>query len=137
MTEAPNRPRIIIVDDDEVVLDILLSRLLALGRYEVTAVTKARDVLARFDELKPDLIISDIDMPGLDGGALAAALREREAARHVPILFLSSMISPAESDAGHGAVGGWPMLSKRTPFERVLEAVERALRPSDTREAVE
>lgn len=127
MAAAPARPRIVIVDDDEVILDLLLSRLLALGRYEVTAVHRAREIVTRLGELRPDLIVSDIDMPGMDGGALAAALRETEAGKRVPIVFLSSMISVAESDAGHGQVGGWPMLSKKTPFEKVLAAIEKGL----------
>ena len=127
MTEEKARQTILLVDDDETLLDIVQSRLLALGRYEVVAVSRAREVLSRLALIRPDLIVSDIDMPGMDGGALAAALREREAGRRIPILFLSSMISLAESDAGHGQVGGWPMLSKKTPFEKLLAAIEGSL----------
>lgn len=130
MTEEKPRQKILLVDDDQALLDLVQSRLLALGRFEVTAVSRAREVLSRLEELRPDLIISDIDMPGMDGGSLAAALREREAAKHIPILFLSSMISLSESDAGHGQVGGWPMLSKKTPFERLLVAIEQSLEHS-------
>ncbi len=127
MNDEKPRPRILLVDDDEAVLDLLQSRLLALGRFEVFAVLRAREVLARLAEIRPDLIISDIDMPGMDGGSLAAALRDREAGRRIPILFLSSMISLAESDAGHGQVGGWPMLSKKTPFDKLLVAIDQSL----------
>ena len=127
MNEEQPRPRILLVDDDEALLDLMQSRLLALGRFEVFAVLRAREVLARLAELRPDLIISDIDMPGMDGGSLAATLREREAGKRIPILFLSSMISLAESDAGHGQVGGWPMLSKKTPFDKLLVAIEQSL----------
>lgn len=127
MTEETRRPRIVLVDDDAELLDLIHSRLLALGRYEVMAVPRAREVLSRLAELRPDLIVSDIDMPGMDGGSLAAALREREAGRRIPILFLSSMISLEESEAGHGQVGGWPMLSKKTPFAKLLLAIEQSL----------
>lgn len=127
MTEETLRPRILLVDDDAELLDLMQSRLLALGRFEVMAASRARDVLTRFAELRPDLIVSDIDMPGMDGGSLAAALREREAGRRIPILFLSSMISLEESEAGHGQVGGWPMVSKKTPFAKLLLAIEQSL----------
>jgi two-component system response regulator GlrR len=127
MTEETKRKTILLVDDDDTLLDIMQSRLLALGRFEVVAVSRAREVLSRLAEIRPDLIISDIDMPGMDGGALAAALRDKEAGKGIPILFLSSMISLKESDAGEGHVGGWPMLSKKTPFERLLVAIDRAL----------
>lgn len=127
MAEEKKRKKILLVDDDETLLDLMQSRLLALGRFEVEAVSRARDVLSRLEDGRPDLILSDIDMPGMDGGSLAAALRERETGRGIPILFLSSMISLAESDAGHGQVGGWPMLSKRTPFEKVMKAIDQLL----------
>lgn len=127
MTEETPRPRILLVDDDAELLDLMQSRLLALGRFEVVAVPRAREVLSRLAELRPDLIVSDIDMPGMDGGSLAAALREREAGRRIPILFLSSMISLEESEAGHGQVGGWPMVSKKTPFAKLLLAIEQSL----------
>jgi|CXWL01.1.fsa_nt_gi two-component system response regulator GlrR len=130
MTEETPRPRILLVDDDAELLDLMQSRLLALGRFEVMAVPRAREVLSRLAELRPDLIVSDIDMPGMDGGSLAAALREREAGRRIPILFLSSMISVEESEAGHGQVGGWPMLSKKTPFAKLLLAIEQSLEPA-------
>lgn len=127
MAEEKPRRKILLVDDDEALLDIMQSRLLALGRFEVVAVNRAREVLARLAEIRPDLIVSDIDMPGMDGGSLAAALRAREAGKGIPILFLSSMISLAESDAGHGHVGAWPMLSKKTPFEKVLARIEQLI----------
>jgi CheY-like chemotaxis protein len=127
MTDTKTRPRILLVDDDEALLDLMQSRLLALGSFEVFALTKAREVLTKLPEIRPDLIVSDIDMPGMDGGALAAALREREAGKKIPVLFLSSMISLAESDAGRGNVGGWPMLSKKTPFDRLVKAIDQSL----------
>jgi CheY-like chemotaxis protein len=127
MTEPTSRPRILLVDDDQALLELMQSRLLALGAFDVFAVSRARDVLARLPEIRPDLIISDIDMPGMDGGALAGALREREAGKRIPVLFLSSMISLSESDAGRGNVGGWPMLSKKTPFDRLVKAIDQSL----------
>ena len=123
----PERPRLLLVDDDAALLDLLAARLAALDRFDLLAVGRAREALARVSDFQPHLIISDIDMPGMDGGALAAALREREGDNPTPILFLSSMISLAESEAGHGRVGGWPMLSKKTPFEHLTRAIDDVL----------
>jgi CheY-like chemotaxis protein len=136
MTDDKKRPRILLVDDDQAILDLMQSRLLALGAFEVFAVSRAREVLSRLAEFRPDLIISDIDMPGMDGGALAAALREKEAGRKIPVLFLSSMISLAESDAGRGLVGGWPMLSKKTPFDKLVRAIDQSLADTEAKAPV-
>lgn len=129
MSEEPARPRILLVDDDAGLLLVMESRLSATGRFEVVTVSRAREALQRLDELRPDLIVSDIDMPGMDGGAFAAALAERE--QRTPLLFLSSMLSPGESDAATGHIGGWPMFSKRTSFERLLKAIDAGLRPAE------
>ena len=133
MTETKARPRLLLVDDDQALLDLMQSRLLALGTFDVFQTTKGREVIARLAEIRPDLIISDIDMPGMDGGALAAALKDREAGKRIPILFLSSMISLAESDAGRGHVGGWPMLSKKTSFDKLVKAIDQSLEEAVTR----
>lgn len=128
MSEVGVKPRILLVDDDTGLLLVMESRLLATGRFEVVSVSRAREALARLEELNPDLIVSDIDMPGMDGGSLAAALAERGV--RTPLLFLSSMLSPAESDAA-GHIGGWPMLSKRMPFDKLLAAIQGSLAPAD------
>lgn len=118
------RPHILIVDDDEFVLDVTQSRLLAAGRFHVTAHRSARSALVEISERLPDLVISDISMPGMDGGAFAATLRDR--APGLPIIFVSSLVSAAEAKAGR-TIGGWPMLAKKTPFEDVLARIDDIL----------
>jgi two-component system OmpR family response regulator len=113
---------VLLLDDDEEVLDILQSRLLATGRFHVTAHRTAKGALAEIAEREPDLILSDIDMPGMDGGAFAAALRASGAG--APVIFVSSLVSASESG---GTVGGWPMVAKRAPFETLLGRIDDAL----------
>jgi CheY-like chemotaxis protein len=127
MPETRKRPRILLVDDDADLLVLIESRLASLGSFDITTLSRPREVLNRIQEIRPDLIVSDIDMPGMDGGQLAAALREREAGKNIPILFLSSMVTPAESQANQGRVGGWPMFSKKAPIHLLAEAIVAAL----------
>jgi len=129
MTDPAPPPRLLLVDDDAEVLTLLKSRFEALKRFELFTATRAREALGRLAEIRPDLIVSDIDMPGMDGGTFAGLLREREAGKRLPVLFLSSMISPTESQA-EARLGEWPMLSKKTPFDVLVQAVERSLASS-------
>jgi CheY-like chemotaxis protein/GAF domain-containing protein len=79
----------ILFADDNADMRDYVRRLLA-GRYEVDTVADGQSALRLARERKPDLLLSDIMMPGLDGMALLRALRADPRTREVPILLLSA-----------------------------------------------
>jgi signal transduction histidine kinase len=82
------RARILWADDNADMRDYV-RRLLA-QRYEVTAVPDGLAALAKAKEELPDLVLSDVMMPGLDGFGLLRELRGNTATRAVPVLLLSA-----------------------------------------------
>ena len=80
-------PRVLIADDDSHVLDYL-RRLLSL-RYKVLATTNGEEALSAALGEPPDLVLSDVSMPRLDGFGLLRALRSNEATRTVPLILIS------------------------------------------------
>jgi len=89
------RRRVLLVDDDDAIR-VICSLNLRAAEYEVT---EAADGLQGFEQATrhpPDLILSDLRMPGLDGFALAEALSRDAATRTVPIVFLSGETGIAE-----------------------------------------
>lgn len=89
------RRRVLLVDDDASIR-VLCSINLRAAQFEVT---EAADGLHGFEQARrhpPDLVLSDLRMPGLDGFALAEALRGDEATRAVPVVFLSGETGVAE-----------------------------------------
>jgi two-component system, chemotaxis family, chemotaxis protein CheY len=89
------RRRVLLVDDD-VSIRVLCSLNLRAAEFEVT---EAEDGLQGFEQATrhpPDLVLSDLRMPGLDGFALAEALRRVEATRAVPVVFMSGETGVAE-----------------------------------------
>ncbi len=119
------KKRILVVDDEPQVtrwLKILLDRE---GRYDVREENDSRAALAVVRDFKPDLIFSDIDMPHIDGGELAASIT-KEFQRRVPIVFLSSLISRQEATAGGvRTVSGYPFLPKPSSKAEVLACLDR------------
>lgn len=119
------KKRILVIDDEPQVtrwLKILLDRE---GHYEVREENDSRAALSVAREFKPDLIFSDIDMPHVDGGALAASI-SKEFQRTVPIVFLSSLISRQEAVAGGvRLVSGYPFLPKPSSKGEVLACLEQ------------
>jgi CheY-like chemotaxis protein len=83
------RPRILIIDDDEVVLATTGALLEAAG-YEVATHAGAFGATSAIRERRPDLILLDLDMPGLSGTGLAMLVRRTGHFDGIRILFYSS-----------------------------------------------
>jgi two-component system chemotaxis response regulator CheY len=107
------RRRVLLVDDDASIR-VLCALHLRAAAFEVT---EAADGLQAFDQATrqpPHLVVSDLRLPGLDGFALAEALRHDEATRTVPVVFLSGETGVAERMRAYAlGVAGFVM----KPFE--------------------
>ena len=106
LTASPSAPmreraRVLIADDNADMREYL-QRLLA-PRYRVTAVTDGRAALDAARAAPPELVISDVMMPGLDGLALVAALRADPRTAGVPVLLLSARAGQESSIEGLAA----------------------------------
>ena len=82
------QPSILVVDDDPAMVEFLT---MFLGeQYTVYAATTGPEAIAILESLRPDLVISDVGLPGADGYEVAAALKRRPTTRSVPLVFLTS-----------------------------------------------
>jgi CheY-like chemotaxis protein/anti-sigma regulatory factor (Ser/Thr protein kinase) len=100
--------KLLVVDDDADVRGIVTEFLAELG-YEVREAAHADDAVAIVADFKPDMIIVDFAMPGINGAETVLAVRERCAG--IPTLFISGF---ADSEVLESAVGTAPLLRK--PF---------------------
>ncbi len=119
------KPKLLIVDDDEMVLKAL--RLELEERYAVVATHEPAEVLPLARKEKPDLILCDIEMPGMDGGDLSAALFADPALGGIPVLFLTGLASPADLTNTRGQLGGRPAVSKSAPVAELIKRIDALL----------
>ena len=91
--------RLLVVDDEPNLLRAVAASLRTEG-YEVITARNGREALLRVAESVPDLIISDIRMPGMDGYQLAGQLRASSRTAIVPIIFLTAKDETADRVAG-------------------------------------
>jgi signal transduction histidine kinase/serine phosphatase RsbU (regulator of sigma subunit)/DNA-binding response OmpR family regulator len=96
-----DRPRILIADDNQD-LRSYLATLLG-SQFEVEAVNDGSVALEVIRERMPDLLISDVMMPGLDGYALLAVLRSEPATQDLPVILLSARAGEEAAIEGLGA----------------------------------
>ncbi|HTN51246.1 MAG TPA: response regulator [Anaeromyxobacter sp.] len=81
--------KILVVDDDPVHLDCA-RELLEREGYEVHVHSTAFGATEQVMQLRPDLVLVDVNMPALSGEGLVSVLRRREQTRHVPLYLYSS-----------------------------------------------
>jgi two-component system chemotaxis sensor kinase CheA len=94
------RPAVMLVDDSPFFLNMLTPVLQAAG-YEVTAVSRAQDAIDLLaGGQHADIVVTDIDMPEMDGFAFAEHLRADPRTAHLPIIGLSSVISVEAVERG-------------------------------------
>jgi DNA-binding NarL/FixJ family response regulator len=91
--------RLLVVDDEPNLLRAVAAALRVEG-YEVVTARNGREALVRVAESVPDLVISDIRMPGMDGYQLAAQLRASSRTALVPVIFLTAKDETADRVAG-------------------------------------
>jgi len=129
----PEPYRVLLVDDDEMLVEYYAA-LLGEEGIETRALTnplQALDVALAFN---PEVIITDVHMPGCSGLELAAILREEEAFTEVPILFLSTE-SNLERQLSALSLGGDDFLTKPIdPSDLVTAATTRARRSRHMRQ---
>src|SRR4030095_4044032 len=94
--------QLLVVDDDPGLL-LAVSETLRAEGYDVQTARRGAEALVRVAEALPDLIISDIRMPGMDGYALVRSLRASPRSRLVPIIFLTAKHETADRIAGFPA----------------------------------
>jgi len=80
----------ILLVDDELTIQKMVSIMLRHAGYEVTIASDGVDALARVAEATPDLIISDVMMPNMDGFELLRRLRADPATKAIPIIMLTA-----------------------------------------------
>ncbi len=111
--------RILVVDDDENIRDLLRLHLSSAG-YEVMVAADA--IAAGYLVLKapPDLIITDVTMPHMDGFEFVAALKADSSLPSIPVIFLTSVEDGDSRGKELGAVG---YVTKPVRADRLLSIV--------------
>jgi len=122
--ETSDRRRILVVDDS-LTTRTLEKNILEAAGYRVTLATDGQEALAAMAGEVPDLVISDILMPRIDGFQLARRLKGDERTAHVPIILVSSLDSPADKARGIEAGADAYIVKGRFDQGNLLETIEQ------------
>ena len=100
MTTPPDdhRPRLLLVDDEPTNLQLLRQVLQA--DYRLLFATDGARALQLAKEQRPDLILLDIMMPGMDGYAVCQALKRQPLTAHIPVIFVTALTDTQDETRG-------------------------------------
>ena len=127
MADAP-RKLVFVVDDDSSVRTLVVKALKAKG-YDVVEAEdgmKASEALGRMGRL-PDLMITDVMMPVIDGFTLARLVKSHEELKAMPIIFLTAKTQPRDQATGI-SVGARHYIQKPFNIHELLEKVQKTIR---------
>ncbi len=115
--------RVLAIDDSRTMRNLLQATLCTAG-FDVDIAEDGEDGLQRFDASDPDVVITDINMPRLDGFEFIKAARARDRQRVVPILVLSTEAGDQmKARARAAGASGW--IVKPFDEDKLLWAIER------------
>ena len=119
------RKRILCVEDDAVSLKLVRDVLQANG-YETEEVTSGEEALATAGRIKPDLIVMDIRLPGIDGLEATRRLKSHPDTAGIPVLAVTAHATP-EGEARILAAGFQAYLAKPLRFAEFISVVRSLL----------
>jgi CheY-like chemotaxis protein len=121
--------RVLIIDDESGFTRLIKLTLERTGRFSVREENDGTKAWQVAREFRPDIVFLDIVMPKIDGGDVARQIRTDPLLAHVPIVFLTAIVS--EREGGH-EIGGFPFIAKPVSIESMTRTIVEQLKLEPT-----
>lgn len=118
---------VLVVDDRPVNRDLVRTVLRYYG-HDTLEAADAAEALTLLERGRPDVVLTDVIMPGMDGYQLASVIRSNPASHGIPVLFYTGTYLAEEARALAGANGVSRIVPKTGDLAALIEAVEDAIR---------
>lgn len=118
--------RRILLVEDEITLRDTIEEILEFNDFDVKTASSGEAALTILKEWKPDLILSDVMMPGISGFDLIKMVHEIEDLRQTPFIFLSALVAKNEQKKGLD-LGAKAFITKPFKTAELLKLIEKNL----------
>jgi DNA-binding response OmpR family regulator len=125
---APEKKRILIIDDEVSFARMVKINLEKTGAFEVRVENRAAAAVPAAREFRPDLVLLDVIMPNMDGGDVAKQIKRDRTLRGTPIVFLTATVSKREAGEGGFNSGGELFLAKPVSVEALIACINEHVR---------
>jgi two-component system, chemotaxis family, sensor kinase CheA len=119
------RPRgvSVLVAEDSITSRTLLKNILELAGHSVEVAVDGAEALDKLRAGRYDLVVSDVEMPRLDGIGLTEAIRRDEALAHLPVVLVTSLASPGDRERGAEAGANAYIVKSSFEQSKLLQAI--------------
>lgn len=120
------KKKILVIDDEARITRMIQRNLEISGDYEVETENDSTQAVATALRFEPDLAIVDVMMPVMDGGEVMAAFSDNQRLHHIPVIFLTAIVTNEETGGAGKEIGGRLFLAKPVRTEDLIAAIEGA-----------
>ncbi|MDD5454518.1 MAG: response regulator [Candidatus Ratteibacteria bacterium] len=118
--------KVMLIDDEEDFINMLKKNLEQTKRYEVLALSSAKNIVSKVKDFNPDIILLDLLMPEVGGIEACQMLNEDPIGKRIPIIALSALDKDTDKLKAY-KVGVVDYLTKPAQTETIIKAIEKAL----------
>ena len=127
--KTPEQTLVLVADDSKVVR-VKTGRLLALHHYRVVYAIDGLEASRQLLAETPDIVITDVEMPGMDGFELTRHVRQNPRTAHIPVIMITAADDKHRSDADRAGVS--VLLGKPYPEDELIEHIQLAMSGAKT-----
>ncbi|MBA2669507.1 MAG: response regulator [Gemmatimonadetes bacterium] len=121
-----SKAKVILIVEDDAEQRLLYTRVLESAGYRVVEAADSASALSQVHELRPDLVLMDVTLPGPSGWNATREIKSHPDTHRVPVLVVTGLVAQADRDASY-ASGSDGYLEKPVPPRRLLDEVARML----------
>lgn len=120
------RKRILVVDDDEQIVEMMVELLQKDGRFEVASASSGYDAGILTEQLRPDVMLLDFKLPDINGNVVCRRVRSNPHYEHMKIIIISGAAAPNEVEALRAA-GADDYIKKPFMIDHVIRRIGELL----------
>jgi CheY-like chemotaxis protein len=119
--------RVLIIDDEQDFCYFVKKNLESSGDFEVNICDEGAKGVAFIKQLRPDLVLLDIVMPGINGTDIAAQMREDKDMKDIPFAFLTAIIKQDEVKQNNGYIAGETIIAKPVETQELARTINKCI----------
>jgi CheY-like chemotaxis protein len=124
------KKRILVIDDEDNFCKLIKKNIEQTNEFEVHIATNGNDGIRLAKEIKPDLILLDVVMPGMDGGDVVSLIKNDKGIKDIPILFLTAIVREEEASCQTSPTMGYSFLSKTVTVGELIACIKKNVKKS-------
>lgn len=124
MKKNKGKKKILVIDDEEDLTYFLKKNLESFGDFMIEVCCDSLQAIDMIKSFSPDMIILDEMMPGRSGSDIVLEMKNDEALKNIPYMFLTAVVTPAETDKNGNVIGGEYFVAKPVRIEELVRIIK-------------